>query len=325
MHFLEVENLSKYFNEQHAVKEVRFVQKNSEKLAIVGASGSGKSTLLKMIGGLVQPDAGAIFFEEEKVVGPLDQLIPGHKHIAYLSQHFELRNNYVVFDFLDYGSELTKEEGDELYRLCEIDHLLKRKTNSGLSGGERQRIALAKILTKRPKLLLLDEPFSNLDALHKQTIKQVIHQLQQRFELSMILVSHEAADILPWADEIIVMQAGKIVQKDTPEKIYHEPVNAYVAGLLGAFIEIDTKQLEHFFPERFKEITTSTILLRPEHWNVSALATTSVEVPVIRSSFFGNSYLMEVMLGNNMLWVRTSEKHIAQMPAVCISPALLHQ
>jgi ABC-type sugar transport system ATPase subunit len=294
-------------------------------LAIAGETGSGKSTLLKMIAGLVQPDSGEIFFEGEKVIGPLDQLIPGHKHIAYLSQHYELRNNYVVFDYLDYGSQMTAEEGDELYSLCEINHLLQRKTNSGLSGGERQRIALAKMLTKRPKLLLLDEPFSNLDTLHKQTIKQVIHQLQLRFQVSIILVSHEAADLLPWADEMMVMKAGSIVQKDTPEKIYHEPLNAYVAGLLGAFVEMDTEVLQHFFPKHFKEINTPTVLLRPEHWQVTSQATNAVEVQVIRSSFFGNSYLLEVMLATKMLLVRAAEKPIAPFSSVFISPALLHK
>jgi len=322
---LVVTNLQKEISGTQVLKSLSFKLGHLQNLAIAGETGSGKSTLLKMIGGLVQPDAGDIYFEGEKVIGPLNQLIPGHKHIAYLSQHFELRNNYVVFDFLDYGSEMTAAEGDELYKLCEIDHLLQRKTNSGLSGGERQRIALAKILTKGPKLLLLDEPFSNLDALHKQTIKQVIHQLQQRFGLSIILVSHEAADLLPWADEMMLMQAGKIIQKDTPEKIYHEPLNAYVAGLLGAFIEMDTPILQHFFPEHFKEINSPTVLLRPEHWNVSTLAESGVEVQVIRSSFMGNSYLLEVMLGKQMLFVITADKQIAHMTDVYISPALKHK
>ncbi|HSC55428.1 MAG TPA: ABC transporter ATP-binding protein [Phnomibacter sp.] len=320
MQWLSVHELSKSLDNRCIVHPVSFELSQNRKLAIAGETGSGKSTLLKMIGGLVQPDAGSIYFEGQKVLGPWDQLIPGHKHIAYLSQHFELRNNYRVFDYLDYGSELSAEEGDELYRLCEIDHLLQRKTNSGLSGGERQRIALAKMLTKRPKLLLLDEPFSNLDALHKQIVKQVIYQLQQNLNLSIILVSHDATDLLPWADEIMVMRHGKMVQQDSPEQLYHAPADAYVAGLLGHYTELNAEFLQTYFGKYFDAVGQAPSIFRPEHWHVFNNKEDGVLVDVLQVQFMGASYLLQVQLGETSIWIRVNDKQLATQPTLYIRP-----
>src|SRR5258706_9094063 len=176
MAFLNVSGISKKEGQWFSVKDINFVQEQFQKIAIAGETGSGKTTLLKMIAGLMQPDAGEIVFKGEKVLGPYEKLIPGHRRIAYLSQHFELRNNYRVEEELESKNLLTDKEADEIYSVCRIRHLLKRKTDQ-LSGGERQRIVLARLLTSSPELLLLDEPFSNLDAIHKNIIKSVIYDI----------------------------------------------------------------------------------------------------------------------------------------------------
>jgi iron(III) transport system ATP-binding protein len=204
MALLEVAGIGKKGKEQFIVQNINFTQQLLEKIAIAGETGSGKTTLLKMIGGLAQPDEGTITFEGERVLGPFEKLIPGHPHIAYLSQHFELRNNYRVEEELESKNLLTDAAADNIYRICKIGHLLKRKTNE-LSGGERQRIVLAKLLTTSPKLLLLDEPFSNLDAIHKNIIKSVLLDIGTQLNTSCILVSHDAADTLSWADRILVL------------------------------------------------------------------------------------------------------------------------
>src|SRR5580692_2230502 len=146
---------------------ISFVQQKGQKLALAGATGSGKSTLLKMIAGLLQPDEGEIWLDGQRVRGPLETLVPGHPGVAYLSQHFELWNNYRVGEILSYANDLSDEEAGTLYEMCRIDRLLGRRTDQ-LSGGERQRIALARLLVKPPRLLLLDEPYSNLDRIHKE-------------------------------------------------------------------------------------------------------------------------------------------------------------
>jgi iron(III) transport system ATP-binding protein len=243
---------------------VSFQLEQGVRLAIAGETGSGKSTLLKMIGGLVQPASGHILFNQERVPGPEEQLIPGHKGIAYLSQHYELRNNYTVFDLLDYGSELEPAEAQMLFRICEIDHLLQRKTNSGLSGGEKQRIALAKLLATKPRMLLLDEPFSNLDALHRKSIKQVLHNISAQLKITTILVSHDAADTLSWANHIMVLRGGRLIQAGTPQTIYHQPAQPYVAGLFGTCNLLQQTWLLQHLPMASHLPAASLYMIRPE-------------------------------------------------------------
>ena len=213
---------------------ISFTQEKGRKLAIAGETGSGKSTLLKMIAGLVEVGSGEVLFEGNRVLGPLERLVPGQPGIAYLSQHFELWHNYRVEDVLSYANDLSVEESAELYGICHIDHLLARRTDQ-LSGGERQRIALARLLVKPPRLLLLDEPFSNLAMMHKEVLKRVIRNIGDKLGITCILVSHDPLDLMAWADEIIVLRDGAVVQKGEPEEVYRRPVDAYVAGLFGKY------------------------------------------------------------------------------------------
>lgn len=219
-----------------ALKNISFTQRKGRRLAIAGETGSGKSNLLRIIGGLAAPaeGEGAVWFEGRRVLGPAERLIPGEPGIAYLSQHFELWHNYHVEEVLSYANDLTPREAAELYRLCHIDHLLQRRTDR-LSGGERQRIALARTLVHPPRLLLLDEPFSNLDMIHKRILKKVIADTAARFDITCILVSHDPRDILPWAHEILVLRDGRLVQQGSPLEVYSRPLDEYIAALLGDY------------------------------------------------------------------------------------------
>jgi len=213
---------------------ISLTQKKGQKLAIAGETGSGKSTLLKIIGGLAEPTAGVVLFEGQRVLGPKERLVPGQPGIAYLSQHFELWQNYRVEEVLSYANDMTPEECGELYSICHIDHLMGRRTDA-LSGGERQRIALARLLVKPPRLLLLDEPFSNLDMIHKNILKRVIRNIGEQLDITCILVSHDPLDLMAWANEILVLRNGSVEQQGPPERIYRLPVNEYVAGLFGKY------------------------------------------------------------------------------------------
>lgn len=268
-----------------------------EKIALIGATGSGKSTLLKTIAGLLQPKSGEIIFNGEKVMGPNWNLIAGQKGIAYLSQHFELLNNYRMEELLSYANELLQQEADELYRICRIEHLMKRNSYE-LSGGEKQRIALAKLLITKPRLLILDEPYSNLDLIHRNILKDVVHNVCKKYEISCILTSHEPADVLPWADKILVLKNGKIVQEGTAEHIYKNPINEYAAALLGSYNLLDST----IFGEK--------LLLRPESILITDDLSEAFTGTVTANHFMGSYYEIDILVKNQTIKVKTTNGKI---------------
>jgi ABC-type sugar transport system ATPase subunit len=302
MFLLQVRDLQKKNGERIAVNAVSFEMMRHQKIAIAGETGSGKTTLLKMIGGFVQPDAGEVIFEGKRVEGPLERLIPGHESIAYLSQHFELRNNYWVYELLEMANKIPQEEATQLFKVCQIEHLMHRRTNE-LSGGEKQRIVLAMQLIKKPKLLLLDEPFSNLNAIHEQTIKEVIHDVSEHFNTSSIMVSHDGKDVLSWADLIIVIKDGEIVQQATPSVIYHQPANAYCAGLFGAFNAISYEE-QHLFLQN-DIIKHQPLMLRPEQLQLLHESSNNIPVTVEKVFFEGAHYMVQVRNQSLLLQTRT--------------------
>lgn len=258
--FLHINNITKTYSNTTVLQDVSFKVEQHKNVAIIGVSGSGKTSLLKILSGHLQATNGEVFFEGLKVVGPLEKLLPGHKNIGYLSQHYELLNNYVVKDLILFNEMLSLNKINELLEICAVNHLLNRKT-SELSGGEKQRIALCKILITQPKLLVLDEPYSNLDLWHSTILKSTLQSLQQELGISILLASHNPLDTLSWANEIIVLQDGKIVQQANPESTFYQPKNQYVAGLFGSYTNLQTLfQLSDFCIARPNQITiTSSI------------------------------------------------------------------
>jgi ABC-type sugar transport system ATPase subunit len=305
MALLKVLGVSKQLNGNEVLKEISFTQKKFRRLAIVGESGSGKSTLLKIIGGLIQPDGGDVLFENIHVEGPNERLIPGHPKMAYLSQHFELRNNYRVEEILEYANTLPESEAQSLFEICHIKHLLKRKTDQ-VSGGEKQRIAMARLLIGAPKLFILDEPFSNLDNLHRNTLRAVIRAMGEKLGITFLIVSHDPADALSWADEIIVMKSGQIIQQDTPEKIYRQPINEYAAGLFGKYNSLTKTEAAQFgdIPKGYGN--KKQLFIRPEAFTLAAKKSkTAVAGKVTDVAFLGSCYEVEVALPDSMITIKT--------------------
>ena len=301
--FLSVQSLTKQIGQQPAVQSVSFELSRFQKLAIAGETGSGKSTLLKMIGGLVQPDYGGVYYEGKRVAGPNEQLIPGHPKIGYLSQHFELRNHYLVQVFMAMASLLPVVEASEIYSVCQVDHLLRRWTHE-LSGGEKQRIALAKVLVTSPGLLLLDEPFSNLDLPHKFIMRQVLADVSNQLGISCILVSHDAQDLLSWADTIMILHDGSIVQQGATDLVYRRPVNAYAASLLGT-MQLLPNTVVAAMTGTSKEQLPGHLFLRPEWIELSADA--GAAGIVTNSSFCGNFYLVQVSCNGQEVLVQVQK------------------
>ena len=301
MAWLHLVDVYKKGIDNYTVKNISFTQDTFQNLAIAGETGSGKSTLLKMIAGLVQPDSGEIFFRGVKVLGPDEKLIPGHEGIAYLSQHFELRNNYRVGEELEAVNQLSDNLATAIYEICRITHLLNRKTTA-LSGGERQRVVLAKQLVTSPKLLLLDEPYSNLDGIHKNITRSVIRDISDKLNITCIMVLHDAPDLLSWADRVLVLKDGEMIQEGSPQQIYYQPVNEYCAALFGDYTLLNPQHpaiditTGHFIDGK--------LLCRPEQFSIEMSAEGNAVVDEIL--FAGSYYTIVLQSENELIRARTT-------------------
>lgn len=303
---LKLSNITKRGEDRLVLRSVSFVQKHFEKIAVAGETGAGKSTLLKAIAGLAAYEAGQISLSGEKVISPDEKLVPGHPKIAYLSQHFELQKFLTVAQILEYASTIRAKEASEIYKVCRVSHLLDRKTNQ-LSGGERQRIALARLLTTAPNLLLLDEPFSNLDLIHKNQLKEVIDDISETLQITIILASHDPTDTLSWADTILVLKGGKLVQKGSPEVIYDKPKNAYIAGLFGKYNLFEPKQLHGIISEIPDGAENKKLLVRPEHLKIRRNGNEqgAFKGKIIAVQFYGSYFEIDIEWAGNRLTVKS--------------------
>ena len=285
-----------------------------QRLAVVGASGAGKSTLLQLIAGLVQPSTGEVRVAGQRVMRPADALVPGHPGVAYLSQKSDLPRFLRVEQVLRYASQRPAPEAQALVALCRIGHLLGRKTNE-LSGGEQQRVALARLLLGGPQLLLLDEPFSNLDRLHKRELQAVLEEVGNRLNITSILVSHDATDTLGWAQELLVLRRGQVVQRGTPQQLYQQPATTYVAGLLGDFSLLRGADRQALHPGAAPPGTA--LLLRPEQLRLGPAPGPGAAGTVRAVRYQGGYYEVEVQLLAGLVRVRVPE--FAGPPAVRVT------
>ncbi|WP_299288887.1 ABC transporter ATP-binding protein [uncultured Mucilaginibacter sp.] len=238
--FLQIKNIIKSYSGTvfSGIKEVSLEIKQGVITAIIGRSGSGKSTLLNLIYGLVAADKGEIIFEGERVWGPDVKLIPGHDQMKMVTQQSDHLNLYAkVWDNvasllpntnLDYKSTKTTEVLQQL-RLLD----LKERRVTDLSGGERQRVSIARALVSNPKVLLLDEPFNQVDASFRDNLQQDIRRIVAETGLTVIMVSHDPQEVLSLADELVVLKDGEIVETGHPQQLYQNPQKLYTATLLA--------------------------------------------------------------------------------------------
>ncbi|MDB5230705.1 MAG: Fe(3+)-transporting ATPase [Chitinophagaceae bacterium] len=312
MNLLTVSGVNKETGGNVILKDISFTQTKNQKIGIAGASGSGKTTLLKIISGLAQRSSGEVLLNNKKVWGPEEKLIPGHSSIGYISQHFELRNNYRVEEELSYTNQLPDAEAAAIYEVCRITHLLKRKTDQ-LSGGEKQRIVTARMLISSPELLLLDEPFSNLDIPHRQLMRDVINDIAERLKITCILVSHDPADVLSWADKVIVIKEGQIIQNDSPYNIYTQPADEYTAGLFGDYNLIPPQKNKSFYELAGQEIKPGKkLLIRPEDFTIATEEETALKGIVKAIHYFGSYYMITVLLAGTTIAIKTQECNVAK-------------
>ena len=223
-------------NDKPSVDDLNLDIKDGEFLVLVGPSGCGKSTTLRMLAGLEEVNKGRILIGGKDVT----TMQPKDRDIAMVFQNYALYPHMTVFDNMAFGLKLRKTPKDEIKRrveeaarILDISHLLDRKPKA-LSGGQRQRVALGRAIVRDPKVFLLDEPLSNLDAKLRAQMRTEIAKLHKRLGTTFIYVTHDQTEAMTMGDRIVVMKDGFIQQVDTPQNLYDYPVNEFVAGFMGS-------------------------------------------------------------------------------------------
>ena len=234
---LSLKNINKvYPNGFHAVKDFNLEIEDKEFIIFVGPSGCGKSTTLRMIAGLEEISSGELWIGDKLV----NDVEPKDRDIAMVFQNYALYPHMSVYDNMAFGLKLRKVAKDQIDRLVheaakilDIEHLLDRKPKA-LSGGQRQRVAMGRAIVRDPKVFLMDEPLSNLDAKLRVQMRIEISKLHQRLETTIIYVTHDQTEALTLGTRIVVMKDGVVQQVDSPLDLYMRPNNLFVAGFIGS-------------------------------------------------------------------------------------------
>jgi ABC-type Fe3+/spermidine/putrescine transport system ATPase subunit len=284
---LELRNISFSYDRKPAVKELNFSVSKGAHLAVIGESGSGKSTLLKLIYGQYDLDQGEIFYEGQPILGPKFNLIPGDERFKYLAQDFGLMPYISAAENVGkFLSNIYKDRKQqrilELLEMVEMTEFAAVKVQY-LSGGQQQRVALAKTLALEPELVLLDEPFSQIDTFRANTLKRNLFRYFAQRNITCIIATHDGEDVLSYADETIVMKDGVVVETGRPKTIYANPGSKYIAGLFGEANEIQGKFLS---PGN----SVKTILAYPHQLKIAG---SGIRAIVRHSYFRGSHYLIE--------------------------------
>ena len=235
MAFLEFEDIDKSFGDNNVISKFNLEVEKGKFIVLLGPSGCGKSTLLRMIAGLEKIDRGKIILENNL----LNDLLPSKRQIAMVFQSYALYPHMNVFENISFGLKSEKiskndikDKVNDAAKILKIEELLDRRPKE-LSGGQRQRVAIGRAITRNPKLFLFDEPLSNLDAALRSEMRVEISKLHKKLKSNIIYVTHDQIEAMTLADKIVIMNKGKIEQFGSPEDIYNNPNNIFVAEFIG--------------------------------------------------------------------------------------------
>ena len=284
--YLDIQKLVKYYNKDNPIiKELDFSVKKGEFVSFIGESGSGKTTFLKCLAGLEKINSGRITLNN-KVLNDKDVFIKPHlRKIGFIFQDYPLFPHLNVFDNIKINLKQSYFKNIDYYtELLGLGSLLKRFPHE-LSGGEQQRVSIARALVREPDLLLMDEPFSNLDFAIKSKIQNEIYKILKKTNTTTILVTHDIKDTFDISDKLLVFKAGIVQQFDNPEEMYCNPANCYCAKMLGELNQIQIENKEFYIrPEKIKIVKDS-----------------KYKVKVEKISFVGKEYKIEATLNGDII------------------------
>ncbi len=289
---LQVNNISfTYSSKEKTLENISFSLKKGEHLCVMGESGCGKSTLLKAIYGLLDLDSGSLFWNETEILGPAHHLVPGMDFFKYVAQDFDLMpftsvsENIKKFLSRFYPKE-ADERTQELLEVIEMTEFANVKVKN-LSGGQQQRVAIARALAKEPELLLLDEPFSQIDNFKKNSLRRNLFSYLKEKNIACIVATHDGDDALSFANQMIIIKNHKIIANNTPSNLYKNPQEKYIASLFNDVNEIT--------------INDETILLYPHQ--IQIVENSDLKATVIKTYFKGHYWLIKVNFKNQSIFI----------------------
>lgn len=307
---IDLKNISKSFDGQMVLDDLNLYIRENEFLTLLGPSGCGKTTTLRILGGFESPDTGRVIFDDKDIT----KLPPNKRQLNTVFQRYALFPHMTIAENIAFGLKIKGKTKDYIndkikyaLKLVNLDGYEHRMPDS-LSGGQQQRIAIARAIVNEPKVLLLDEPLGALDLKLRQDMQYELIRLKNELGITFIYVTHDQEEALTMSDTIVVMNQGYIQQIGTPEKIYNEPENAFVADFIGDSNIISSTMLEDKLVEilgvkfpcvdiGFGQNTPVDVVIRPEDVILSSPAAGRLKGTVTHLIFKGVHYEMEVMAG----------------------------
>jgi ABC-type Fe3+/spermidine/putrescine transport system ATPase subunit len=286
---LELINISFAYNQNNVIENLNLHVSKGQNITIIGESGCGKSTLLKLIYGYYDLNQGEIVYNLKPILGPKFNLIPGEEYIKYMAQNFDLMPYISVSE--NVGKHLSnvdfKKKKKRIFELLEMVEMIEFADVKAhlLSGGQQQRVALAKVLALEPEILLLDEPFSQIDTFRKNSLRRNLFKYLKSKQITCLIATHDGSDALSFSDETIVLQNGKIIAKDNPKTLFENPKSKYVASLFSEVNEIPAYLLND------ENLKSDSILIYP--FQLKVIDFSKLKVIVKDNYFRGNCYLIK--------------------------------
>jgi ABC-type Fe3+/spermidine/putrescine transport system ATPase subunit len=340
--FLELESLTKRFGDHLAVDQVSLQIERGEILALLGPSGSGKTTTLRLLAGFEVPDHGSVRVDGEDVT----RTAPVHRRFGMVFQHYALFPHLDVGENIAFGLQSLGIKGEELTgkvaaALALVDLAgFERRRVGALSGGQQQRVALARALAPEPRVLLLDEPLSNLDPTLRERTRKEIREVINRVGITTVLVTHEQEEAFDLGDRIALLRDGRLEQFGTPDELYDAPANPFVAGFIGrasslrariiarhshgADIEVatGTVRINLAGADTFQPGTAVTLMARPEAFSFRSPANPGLRGTVTARRLIGGSVLFTVALADGSTVEVSAEPQAARVgDSVGLEPA----
>lgn len=295
---LQVNNLSFTYNKTPVLQDITFSLNAGNVLCIMGESGCGKSTLLKLIYGLLDAEKGHLLWKGKPILGPAYHLVPGMSFFKYVAQDFDLMPYTTVQENIgNFLSNIYQEKKQarikELLDVIEMTDYANEKVKN-LSGGQQQRVAIARALAKEPELILLDEPFGQIDNFKKNALRRKLFAFFKKKNIACMIATHDSNDALSFADKILVINNQKIIEQGSPKKLYEKPKKVYTASLFSDInnVKIDTKT-KLIYPHQIK------IVKKSKH-----------TATIVNNYFKGFYWLIEVVFDKQHLFLN----HHTKMP-----------